>query len=129
VDALQLELSIPLGLRGQAAPALAGAERDYTDRLTELHGARRAAEAALEQAVLARRGARAQLEAAQSRDALAEQAVALARRAFALGEGDLDALLRAEERAREAHLDLALRRLELGRAGARLNQALGVIPQ
>jgi hypothetical protein len=129
VDALQMELSIPFGLRGQAAPAVAGAERDDTERLAEVHRIRREAERALEAALLSRHGAEAQLSAALERDALSRRAVALARRAFALGEGELDDLLRAEERAREASLELALRELEVGHAGARLNQALGVIPQ
>ena len=129
VDALQIELGIPFGLRGQAAPAVAGAERDYTERLAALHRVRREAEHALEAALVSRAGARAQLRAAGERDGLTREAVALARRAFALGEGDLDTLLRAEERAREASLELALRELQVGRAGARLNQALGVIPQ
>jgi outer membrane protein TolC len=129
IDALQLEVGIPFGLKGQSATALAGAERDLTDRLAELHLARREAEHDLEASVLARRGADSQLEAAEERAMLTEQALALARRAFDLGEGDLDDLLRAQERAREARLALALRRLERGRAVARLNQALGVIPQ
>ncbi len=129
IDALQMEVRLPLGLKGQAATAVAGAERGYTERLTELHLALREAEHALEAALVGREGARAQLQAAEARDALTDQAVVLARRAFELGEGDLDNLLRAEERAREAKLNLALRRLEQGRALARLNQALGVIPQ
>ena len=129
IDALQMEVSIPFGLRGQSATTLAGAERDLTDRVAELHLARREAEHDLEAAVLARRGADSQLEAAEERATLTDQALALARRAFDLGEGELDDLLRAQERAREARLALALRRLEKGRAVARLNQALGVIPQ
>ena len=129
VDALQLEVSIPFGLKRQAAPMLAGAEREYTDRMTELHRIRREAERDLKAAALAHRGAGDALVLARERARLAGDALAITRRAFDLGEADLAALLRAEERARDASLALELRSLEQGRAVARLNQALGVVPE
>ena len=128
VDALQLEVSIPFGLKRQHAPELAGAERALTDQLADLQQLRRDAERALNGAVLARRGAEQALTVAERRASLAQQALSITRRAFDLGEADLTALLRAEEGAREANLDLALRTLETGRALARLNQALGLMP-
>jgi hypothetical protein len=51
------------------------------------------------------------------------------RRAFDLGESDLAIMLQAQERARQASLNHELRRLEQGRAAARLNQALGLVPE
>ncbi|MCF7991201.1 MAG: TolC family protein [Thiohalocapsa sp.] len=129
VDAIQLEVSLPFGLKRQAAPRIAAAERAYTEQLAELHRIRREAQRTLEASVLADQGAAAALVAAERRAALAAEALSLARRAFDLGEADLTTLLRAEERAREANLDSELRRLERGRAISRLNQALGVIPQ
>jgi len=128
VDALQLEISIPFGLKRQHAPELAGAERALTDQLAELQQLRRQAEQDLKSAVLARQGAEQALAVAERRAGLADQALTITRRAFDLGEADLSTLLRAEERAREASLDLALRRLETGHALARLNQALGLVP-
>jgi outer membrane protein TolC len=53
----------------------------------------------------------------------------LTRRGFELGESDLFTLLQARAQALAAERDLRLRRLELGRATARFNQALGVIPE
>ncbi len=129
VDALQVEVSIPFGLKRQSAPMLAGAEREYTDRMAELHNIRREAERDLQAAMLARRGAGDALALARQRARLAGDALAITRRAFDLGEADLAALLRAEERARDANLALELRGLEQGRAVARLNQALGVVPE
>jgi outer membrane protein TolC len=128
-DALQLELSLPLGLRSASAPALAEAEQGVTAGLAELQQARRelARDIAAASAVAA--GAEQQIAAARERLDVTERALNLARRAFDLGEGDLGALLRAEGRAREARLELALRQLARGRASARLNQALGVLPQ
>ena len=49
-------------------------------------------------------------------------------RGFELGEIDLATLVRERTRAREAELALETKRLELGRAAARLNQAAGVVP-
>jgi outer membrane protein TolC len=80
-------------------------------------------------AALGRRGAAAALQVAERRAGLAAAALAVAERAFELGETDLAERLRAERRAREANLDLALRRAEQGQALARLNQALGIIPE
>jgi outer membrane protein, heavy metal efflux system len=129
VDAVQLEVSVPFGLKRQAAPMLAVAEREYTDRMTELHRIRREAERDLKAAALAQRGAGDALVLARERAQLAGDALTITRRAFDLGEADLAALLRAEERARDASLALELRSLEQGRAVARLNQALGVVPE
>jgi outer membrane protein TolC len=129
LDSLQIEVSMPFGLASQSAPALASAERAYTERLTELHRIRLEAEQALASADIERLGATEALSVAERRHALAQDALRLMRRAFDLGETDLAELLRAEERAREASMDLELRRLEQGRALARLNQALGVIPE
>ncbi len=128
-DALQLELSIPFGLASQSAPEIAASERQVTERLAELHRMRREAERELVAAVLGRRGAADALQVAERRASLAADALAVAQRAFELGETDLAERLRAERRAREANLDLALRRAEQGQALARVNQALGMIPQ
>ncbi|MBK1620025.1 transporter [Lamprobacter modestohalophilus] len=128
-DALQLELSIPFGLASQSAPEIAASERQVTERLAELHRMRREAERELVAAVLGRRGAADALQVAERRASLAADTLSVAQRAFDLGETDLAERLLAERRAREAHLDLALRRAEQGQALARVNQALGMIPQ
>jgi outer membrane protein TolC len=128
-DALQLELSLPFGLGSTSAPALAEAEQGVTDQLAELQQARRKVARNIAAAGAAVSGAQQQLTAARERVDVTERALDLARRAFDLGEGDLTALLRAQERAREARLDLALRQLAQGRAISRLNQALGVLPE
>ncbi|KAA6185595.1 TolC family protein [Thiohalocapsa marina] len=126
---VQMEINIPFGLAAQSAPELAAAERAYTERSTQRHQVQLEAERSLALARLERQGADAALAVAEQRHALAQEALGLVRRAFDLGETDLTSLLRAEERAREAGIALELSRLERGRAQARLNQALGVIPQ
>jgi outer membrane protein TolC len=128
-DALQIEVSLPFGLERIAAPALARAERDYTEQLAELQQARRRLARDVATARVAVAGAAQRLTSARERAEVTERSLKLARRAFDLGEADLAALLRAEERARDARLSLALRELEQGRALSRLNQALGVLPE
>ena len=128
-DALQLEVSLPFGVGSAGAPAMAEAEQGVTDRLAELQQARREVVRNIAAAKAAVTGAEQQLAAARVRVDVTERALALARRAFDLGEGDLTALLRAQERAREARLNLALRQLAQGRAIARLNQAIGALPE
>lgn len=128
-NALQLEVSLPFGVRSANAPALAEAEQGVTDQLAELQQARRELARHIAAARAAVAGAQQQLAAARARVDVTERSLQLARRAFDLGEGDLTALLRAEERAREARLDLALRQLAQGRAVSRLNQALGALPE
>lgn len=127
--AIQLEVSIPFGMAAQNAPALAGAERLYTERVAEQNLNRLEAEHALHEAHLMVLGAADALAVAERRQTLTQDALRLVRRAFDLGESDLTALLQAQERARQSSLDLELRRLEQGRAAARLNQALGVVPE
>ena len=127
--AVQLEVSIPFGLASQNAPALARAERAYTERVAEQRLNRLEAEHALHEARLGLLGAADALAVAERRQTLTQAALKLVRRAFDLGESDLTALLQAQERARQSSLDLELRRLEQGRAAARLNQALGVVPE
>lgn len=127
--AAQIEISLPFGLASQSAPKIAAAERVYTERMTDFQQARLQAEQRLAEARVTRRGAAEALTVAERRHRLAHEALDLVRRAFDLGETDLTTLLRAEERARQASMDLELRRLEQGRALAELNQALGVVPE
>jgi outer membrane protein TolC len=128
-DALQLEVSLPFSLKRLHAPELAAAERSLTEAEVEQLGARRDTARALAEAKLAWHSTAEALRLAERQQQTAAQALALTERAFHLGELDLNRLLRAREQARLAALTLALRRLERGRATARLNQALGVVPE
>ena len=64
----------------------------------------------------------------ERRFALAADTQRLYARAFALGELDLPARLRAENERFEAELALTRARLGVNRLISRLNQALGVLP-
>ncbi len=127
--ALSLELTIPFGLGSQSAPRLAEAEAEFTERVAERARLHRELDTEIALADTAHRAAGLALSTAQRQQALAAQTLALVQRGFELGELDLAALLRERTKAQEATLNLELRRLELGQAGSRRNQAIGVVPQ
>lgn len=110
-------------------PEAVTAALEQAGQLIRTDALRGEAERELVAAPLGRRGAAQALQVAERRARLAADALAVAERAFELGETDLAERLLAERRSREANLDLALRRAEQGQAFARVNQALGMIPQ
>lgn len=126
---LTVELNLPLGLKGHAAPAISSAERQLTEQQVGYASARRDLERQRIIASNERQRAAAALELTRQQQQLADEGLRLARRAFELGESDLFTLLQARAQALAANRDLQLRQLEQGRAIARHNQALGVIPE
>ncbi len=128
-SAVGVELSMPFGTAGHAAPALAEAESALTQAQVEQAATRLDLEDAQTLASLELESATAALTQTARRLALAEESLALSRRAFELGETDLVRLLQAQADALSARHDDQIRQLEHGQAIARLNQALGVIPQ
>lgn len=128
-DSLNLELRVPLGRSAQRQTAAAQAHRRAVE--AEARGAteRREVEFAISERYhdldLAEE---TETLAARRRD-LAVRSLDVARRAFELGESDLFTLLRTREEALQARRDHERARLEKGRAIARLNQALGVVPR
>jgi outer membrane protein TolC len=128
-SAIGVEVTVPFGTRAHAAPALAEAEAALTEALAEQQRVRRDLDEALAAAALEHGRAEAAVERAARRQSLADESLRLSRRAFELGESDLVRLLQARTDALAANHDLEARRLEVGRAVARLNQILGVIPQ
>lgn len=72
--------------------------------------------------------ARAIEQLAEERFRLAAETQTLLAKAFALGELDLPARLRAENERFDAELALTRSRIEVGRAISRYNQAVGVLP-
>jgi outer membrane protein TolC len=128
-SSIGVELSMPFGSGAHTAPALAEAEAALTQAQVEHSGIRLALEDALTRARLELDRANAALEQTERRRTLAEESLKLSRRAFDLGETDLVRLLQAQADALSARHDYEIRQLEYGQALARLNQALGVIPQ
>lgn len=128
-SALGLQLSIPLGAEVFNAPAVSEAEQSLTEAMVAQQRGRLELQSALASARLDYQRAEAAVTRAEQGQTLADQRLRMSQRAFELGESDLVRLLQARRAALTAHQNLQLRRLEVGQAGARLNQILGVIPQ
>ena len=128
-NALFVEVNIPLGTRGQAAVDSAAAERGLVEATADLMRVQQELEHDLHATQAERELTARTVALAERQQALSAQALQLARRGFELGESDLFMLLQARAQALTAERDLNVRRLEQGRAAARVNQALGVIPQ
>jgi len=127
--AMTLELHLPLGTKSQAAVRTADAERSLTEASAELARVMRELDTNLQRARVERETAGRSLQLAQRQQALAVEGLRLTQRAFELGESDLFTLLQARAQALTAERDVRLRHLELGRATARYNQALGALPE
>lgn len=128
-QSLVLEVSLPLGLGSQAAPRTAAAERSLTEASNALLRMQRELEWKLIEANTERSRTERGLRLADEQQQLAAEGLRLRRRAFELGEGDLFSLLQARAQALAAERERELQQLMHGRAVARYNQALGVLPQ
>jgi cobalt-zinc-cadmium efflux system outer membrane protein len=128
-NALVAEISLPLGTRAHAAPRIAAAERNLAEASAAVARARLELEKDLIEALNARRQAAQTLKLAERQQQLAVEGLRLARRAFELGENSLFMVLEARRQALDAVHSRRVSELELGRAVARLNQTLGVIPE
>jgi outer membrane protein TolC len=128
-SAVGVEVTIPFGRGTHAAPAIAEAEEALTGALADRQRTLRELNDSLSSAALDHERAVEALGHANRVQALAEESLRLSRRAFDLGETDLLRLLQARNDALSARNQLEARRLEVGRAVARLNQVLGVIPR
>jgi outer membrane protein TolC len=128
-SAVGVEISVPFGGRSFNAAELAAAEQVLTEALTIQMQGSLDVEDELAQARIALDGSRAAIDKTRRSLDLAEESLRLSRRAFELGETGLIDLLRAQNDALQARNDHELSRLRHGQAIARLNQALGVLPQ
>lgn len=127
-NAIGVKLSIPFS----AGPRLAGEGAAIAAELAE---AEAQAQQLREQLHFEVDGARADLQAAERRLALARTRADLAfdtlqlvQRAFTLGETDLATLLRARAAAFDAEAERERQRIARGSAISQLNQSLGVLP-
>jgi outer membrane protein TolC len=127
--ALVVAVNVPFGTRSQAAVQSAQAELSLSEATAELEQVRRDLEDDLIRTREDRQQTAQALQLAEQQHALASEGQRLTQRAFELGESDLFTLLQARAQALASARELQLRRLELGRAIARYNQALGVIPE
>ncbi|MCU7918772.1 MAG: TolC family protein [Candidatus Thiodiazotropha sp. (ex Epidulcina cf. delphinae)] len=123
------QISLPFGSEAHAGPDMAQAEAELIAAMAARERVRVGLEEALTSAVLALDRTRGARQRSQRRQVLAEESLKLSRRAFELGETDLVRLLQAQDAAISGRYDTEIRAIEHARAVARLNQALGVVPQ
>ncbi len=127
-DSFGAILRVPLGLASQRAPAIASAELALAEAESARERLRRQLQLTLDQTRRELDTTRTELALARTRYALADENLKLTQRAFALGETDLVSLLRVQGQAFAAERSFRQKQLELGRATARWNQALGRVP-
>jgi outer membrane protein TolC len=127
--ALVVQINVPLGTSGDAAPNTAKAELRLSEAVSELSSVHRELENDLIEATSEKHRASQAVELSKRRRQLAEEGLRLTRRSFELGETDVFTLLQARAQALQSEHDLRISRLERGRAIARYNQALGVVPE
>jgi outer membrane protein TolC len=127
-NSFNVALTVPLGLSSQAAPKLAAAELALAEAQSQRDQTQRQLEIALREAERDLTATREELVAVEQQNRLAQENLALTRKAFALGEIDLFTMLRVQTQAFTAERTLEQKRFELGLNIARVNQALGVIP-
>lgn len=127
--ALGIEISLPFAEGAHHAPEIAAAETALTQVKMAQREIRIELQEALSTAQIELEGAENAAKYSKSRMSVANESLALNQRAFELGETDLFRLLEYQADALSAQNDYRIRQLELGEAAAKLNQALGVIPQ
>jgi len=127
-NSVEVRFRLPFATDARNRPRIAAANADMVEAQAAfaLERTRRAAE--LEAARRELEQAREVLQLSETRFALAADTQQLLAKAFALGELDLIARLRAETERFEAELNFSRARLEVARAVSRLNQAQGVLP-
>lgn len=128
VNSIGVRLRLPLASEARNRPLLASANRELIRAESEMAQVQRRLALDIERARLNLADARSLLALAASQDQLARENLALLQKAFELGETSLFNLLKTRATHLESALTLALRRIGVAQAQARLNQALGVLP-
>lgn len=127
-NSVGVEISFSFGSGAHSAPGLAEAEAELTRSQAGLAEVERDLALRRQQAGHTLASAERRRDAAGRRDKLARSRLALARRAFELGEADLYQLLLARRRMADAALALDRSKLQVLRAGALYRHAIGLDP-
>ena len=125
---LRLALRIPLGGENRNAPRLAAARAELDVAQSDLDSIQRQLLAELSAAITDLRAATLAQSAAKQRAALSTDVQALIAKSWRLGDSDLPSRLRADNEKFEAVLLFARATVDVQRANAKLNQALGLLP-
>lgn len=127
-NSLQMRLRLPFATDARNKPRIAAANAELIEAQAAYNLERAKVSAETEATRRELEQARTVVQLTEARFVLAADTQRLLARAFALGELDLVARLRAENERFEAELQFTRAKLEAARAISRLNQALGVMP-
>ncbi|MFQ6404771.1 TolC family protein [Methylophilus sp. 'Pure River'] len=127
-SSMGIAINIPLQSEVQRAPLLANAEQNIGDARTQLETLRRQLENNLHEAEHNLHVSRQELTLIQQQQSIASENASLARKAYRLGELDLNQLLRLQLLAFEAERSLSSQQLQVQWNIAKYNQAVGVLP-
>ncbi|NOT68842.1 MAG: TolC family protein [Methylophilaceae bacterium] len=121
-------LRVPFSYGARTAPMLANAEMGLANAMSERDKLLLVLQAAQHEAEHNLEVTHAELKIVETQNQLAQENLRLAKKAFALGESDLVALMRIQALAQEAERNLRNRQTQLQWDAARYNQAVGVLP-
>ncbi|WP_029147152.1 TolC family protein [Methylophilus sp. 5] len=127
-SSMGVAINIPLQSEVHRAPLLANAEQTIGDARNQLETLRRQLENNLHEAEHNLHVSRQELALIQQQQAIASENATLARKAYRLGELDLNQLLRLQLLAFEAERSLSSQQLQVQWNIAKYNQAVGVLP-
>lgn len=128
VNSVGLSMRWPLATKTHSAPRISAAEIDVTQAQANLLAAQRRLQVDLHDAQHELEVTEQRLQTAQQKAEVAQENLRLAQLAFSLGETDLVHRLRVQTLAFAAERAERELRLQLQRAIARYNQAVGEIP-
>jgi cobalt-zinc-cadmium efflux system outer membrane protein len=127
-NSLSFRFRLPFATDARNKPRIAAANAEMIEALAAYDVERKKVSAEIDAARRELEQSRTVVQLTEARFALAADTQRLLAKAFALGELDLVARLRAENERFDAELIFARTKLEAARAISRLNQALGVLP-
>lgn len=125
---LRFALQIPLGGENRNAPRAAAARAELDAAQAQADAVTRQVQADIAIAISALDVAQRQAMLAGEQSRLTTEVQVLIAKSHQLGESDLPTRLRADNEKFDADLSLARARIEVQRAMAQLNQALGLLP-
>jgi outer membrane protein TolC len=127
-NSIGITLNIPLQAETRNAPLRAAAEMQYSESQVNLSQLKILLAAAMHESKHNLEVGLLQLDVLAKKDAIAEQSLSIARKAFQLGELDLSDLIRIQTQAFNAARTLKNQQIQQLWNTARYNQAVGELP-
>jgi outer membrane protein, heavy metal efflux system len=127
-DSIGVTIRIPFSTETRNSPLIAAAEMQYTEQQVELSQLKLLLAAAMHEAEHNLEVGILQLDVLTKQNAIAQQSLHITRKAFQLGELDLNDLMRVQAQAFNAERSLKNQQIQQLWNTARYNQAVGELP-